>query len=287
MSATQTPPQDGGPSGSTASPTATRPVELSVPPRPAGRWKPWAALAVVVLLTAATLSPWAIGFDADAIARNWRNGADRVLLLLSPDWSFFPRTVDPVLETLQMAVVATVVGAAVALPVSLWAARPTNPNRWTRGAVRLALNVVRAVPELLYAAVLVAMVGVGALPGVIALVLFNVGIIVKMVSETIDGSDRGPLEAGRAAGGTQAQINRTVALPDMLPSFVNQTLYVLELNVRASSVLGLVGAGGLGLLVDAVRTYYRYDQLSLIILEILVAVLVIDLVSSIVRRRLV
>lgn len=287
MSATQTPPQDGGPAGGTARPTAVRAVELAVPTRPAGRWKPWAALAVVVLLTAATLSPWAIGFDADAIARNWRNGADRVVLLLSPDWSFFPRTVDPLLETLQMAVVATVVGAAVALPVSMWAALPTNPSTWTRGAVRLALNVVRAVPELLYAAVLVAMVGVGALPGVIALVLFNVGIIVKMVSETIDGSDRGPLEAGRAAGGTQAQINRTIALPDMLPSFVNQTLYVLELNVRASSVLGLVGAGGLGLLVDAVRTYYRYDQLSLIILEILVAVLVIDLVSSIVRRRLV
>ncbi len=266
--------------------TADRPP-LAVPPRPAGRWKPWAALAVVLLLTAATLSPWAIGFDADAIARNWRNGADRIVRLFSPDWSFFPRTVEPMLETLQMAVVATVVGAAVALPVSMWAARPTNPDRWTRGAVRLALNVVRAVPELLYAAVLVAMVGVGALPGVIALVLFNVGIIVKMVSETIDGSDRGPLEAGRAAGATQTQINRTIALPDMLPSFVNQTLYVLELNVRASSVLGLVGAGGLGLLVDAVRTYYRYDQLSLIILEILVAVLVIDLVSSIVRRRLV
>jgi phosphonate transport system permease protein len=262
-------------------------AQRAVPPRPAGRWKPWAALAVVLLLTAATLSPWAIGFDADAIARNWRNGADRIVTLFSPDWSFFPRTVEPMLETLQMAVVATVVGAAVALPVSMWAARPTNPDRWTRGAVRLALNVVRAVPELLYAAVLVAMVGVGALPGVVALVLFNVGIIVKMVSETIDGSDRGPLEAGRAAGATQTQINRTIALPDMLPSFVNQTLYVLELNVRASSVLGLVGAGGLGLLVDAVRTYYRYDQLSLIILEILVAVLVIDLVSSIVRRRLV
>ena len=286
MTTTPTPTADGAaPRPADREPTAARPP-LDVPPRPAGRWKPWAALAVVVLLTAATLSPWAVGFDADAIARNWRNGADRIVRLFSPDWSFFPRTVDPMLETLQMAVVATVVGAAVALPVSLWAARPTNPNRWTRGAVRLALNVVRAVPELLYAAVLVAMVGVGALPGVIALVLFNVGIIVKMVSETIDGSDPGPLEAGRAAGGTQAQVNRAVAVPDMLPSFVNQTLYVLELNVRASSVLGL-GAGGLGLLVDAVRTYYRYDQLSLIILEILVAVVVIDLVSSTVRRRLV
>ncbi len=149
------------------------------------------------------------------------------------------------------------------------------------------LNVVRAVPDLLSAAVLVAMVGVGALPGILALVLFNVGIIVKLVSESIDAMDAGPIEAGRAAGGTQLQINRALALPDIWPAFVAQTLYVFELNVRASSVLGLVGAGGLGLLIDAVRTYYRYDQLSLIILEILVLVVLLDALSAAVRRRLV
>jgi phosphonate transport system permease protein len=114
-----------------------------------------------------------------------------------------------------------------------------------------------------------------------------VGIIVKLVSEAIDTNDAGPLEAGRAVGATQTKINRALALPDAWPAFANQTLYVFELNVRASSVLGLVGAGGLGLLIDSVRTFYRYDQLSLIILEILIVVVVIDVVSSAVRRRLV
>ena len=90
-------------------------------------------------------------------------------------------------------------------------ARPTNPFTTTRALVRGILNVIRAVPELVYAAVLVAMVGVGALPGILALVLFNVGIVVKLVSESIDATDAGPLEAGRAAGCTPAQINRTVA----------------------------------------------------------------------------
>ncbi|SMQ71935.1 phosphonate ABC transporter, permease protein PhnE [Agreia sp. VKM Ac-1783] len=258
------------------------------PPRPAGRWKPWLAFGVIALITAVTLSPQlGIAFSLDAIARNWQNGAAKIVQLLQPDWSFFPRTIPPMLETLEMAVIATAVSTLIALPLSLWAARLINPHRVGRGIVRVILNIVRAVPELLYAAILVAMVGVGALPGILALVLFNVGIIVKLVSEAIESNDAGPLEAARAAGGTQAQINRAVALPDVWPSFVNQVLYVLELNVRSGTVLGLVGAGGIGLLIDAVRTYFRYDQLSVIILEVLVVVILLELVSSAIRKRLV
>lgn len=269
---------------------AARPAVRSIapPPRPAGRWKPWLAAAIVLLITVITMLPGiGVGFSLDAILRNWQNGAEKILQLLQPDWAFFPRTIAPLVETLQMAVIATAIGAAISLPLSFLAARLTNPNAAGRTAVRFMLNVVRAVPELLYAAILVAMVGVGALPGILALVLFNVGIVVKMVSESIESNDPGALEAGRAAGASQFQINRAIALPDTWPAFVNQTLYVLELNVRASTVLGLVGAGGLGLLIDAVRTFYRYDQLSLIILEILIVVVVIDTVSSAVRKRLV
>lgn len=259
-----------------------------LPARPGGRWKPWVAFGVIAAVTVVMCLPViGVGLDLGAIARNWQQGAIRIGQLLQPDWTFFPRTVGPMLQTLEMAVIGTAVGAAISLLLSMWAARPTNPNRWTRGLLRTLLNIVRSVPELVYAAVLVAMVGVGALPGIIALVLFNVGIIVKLVSESIDTMDAGPLEAGRAAGGTQSQINRAIALPDAWPAFVSQTLYVFELNVRASTVLGLVGAGGIGLLIDAVRTYYRYDQLSLIIVEILVIVVVIDAVSDAIRRRLV
>ncbi|MBU4336616.1 MAG: phosphonate ABC transporter, permease protein PhnE [Actinobacteria bacterium] len=261
---------------------------LQVPAPPRGRLRTVLVWLAVVAITVVTMLPHVgIGFGLSAIAQHWRNGASKIVELLAPDWAFFPRTVDPLVQTLQMAVIATAIGALVSLPLSLWAARATNPHRFGRGALRVLLNIVRAVPELLYAAVLVAMVGVGALPGIIALVLFDVGIIVKLVSEQIEAGDPGPLEAAVAAGGTQLQVNRSVAVPEMLPGFLNQTLYVLELNVRASAVLGLVGAGGLGLLIDAVRSYYRYDQLSLIILEILVVVVVIDTASAAIRRRLV
>lgn len=263
-------------------------TSLDLPPKPRGAWRgPVIALAIAAVTVMMCLPGIGIGVDLAAIARNWQNGADKVVKLLLPDWGFFPRTIPPLIETLQMAVIATAVGAAVSLPLSLWAARSTNPVAPVRVAVRGILNIVRSVPDLLYAAVLVAMVGVGALPGILALLLFNVGIIVKLVSEAVDTNDQGPLEAGRAVGATQTKINRTLALADTWPAFANQTLYVFELNVRASTVLGLVGAGGMGLLIDAVRTFYRYDQLSLIILEILIVVIVIDLVSDAIRRRLV
>ncbi|GAA1588896.1 phosphonate ABC transporter, permease protein PhnE [Leucobacter aridicollis] len=261
---------------------------LALPEKPRGAWRGPAIAAAILLATVVMCLPGiGIGADLGAIARNWQNGADKIFKLLQPDWSFFPRTIAPFAETLQMAVIATAVGAGISLPLSFLAARNTAPNAPTRIAVRAILNVVRAVPDLLYAAILVAMVGVGALPGILALVLFNVGILVKLVSEAIDTNDVGPLEAGRAVGATPTQINRTLALPDAWPAFANQTLYVFELNVRASTVLGLVGAGGLGLLIDAVRTFYRYDQLSLIILEILIIVIALDALSSAIRRRLV
>jgi phosphonate transport system permease protein len=239
-------------------------------------------------MTVATCIP-AIGgveLDLGAIVRNWRNGADKLVQLLQPNFEFLPRTVQPMLETLQMAIVGAFVAAIVSVPLTLWAAKPTNPNSFGRGVVRTIINVVRSVPDLVYATVLVAMVGVGALPGLLTLFLFDLGIVVKLVSEAIDSADHGYMEAGRAAGGSQLQINRVTALPQTWPLFANQWLYTLELNVRISAILGIVGAGGIGRLLDERRGFYAYEDVSVIILEILVVVVLIELCSNALRRRL-
>nr|WP_296777464.1 phosphonate ABC transporter, permease protein PhnE [Rhodococcus sp. (in: high G+C Gram-positive bacteria)] len=255
------------------------------PTKPRNGWKYLAVFAVLAVLTL-----WAgIGVDANlsAIIDNWGNATDKIVALLQPDYWFFPETVDAVAETLQMAVIATTIGAAVSLPLSFAASRVTNPHGTFRSVVRGFMNVVRAVPDLLYAAILVAVVGTGALSGVLALIVFNIGIIVKLVSEAIDAVDTGPQEAALAAGGTWVGADRTAVLPQIFPAFVSQTLYTLELNVRASAVIGLVGAGGLGMLIDNVRTFYKYHQLSLIILEILVIVLALELLSTWARKKLI
>lgn len=267
---------------------ATASDRLQLPPKPRNRLRTALIVLALAAMTVATCIPAIGGVELDfgAIARNWRNGAEKMVQLLQPNFAFLPRTVQPMLETLQMAIVGAFVAAIVSVPLTLWAARPTNPNGFGRGVVRTIINVVRSVPDLVYATVLVAMVGVGALPGLLTLFLFDLGIVVKLVSEAIDSADHGYMEAGRAAGGSQFKINRVTALPQSWPLFANQWLYTLELNVRISAILGIVGAGGIGRLIDERRGFYAYEDVSLIILEILVVVVLIELASNALRKRL-
>lgn len=268
--------------------TQTRPG-LQLPPRPTHRLRIAFVIAAFAGFTIATCLPSIGGIELDfgALVRNWRNGADKLVQLLQPNLAFLPRTLAPMLETLQMALVGAAGSALLSIPLTLWAAKPTNPNAPSRLLVRTLINIVRAVPDLVYATVLVAMVGVGALPGVLTLFLFNIGIVVKLVSEAIDSADHAYMEAGRAAGGTQSQINALTALPQTWPLFANQWLYTLELNVRISAILGIVGAGGIGRLLDERRSFYAYGDVSVIILEILGIVILIEVCSNLLRRRLV
>ncbi|GAA1050025.1 phosphonate ABC transporter, permease protein PhnE [Arthrobacter russicus] len=242
-------------------------------------------LAVLGLLTA--WAAWGVGVDLPKVFANAGNAWGNLVQLGQPDYGFIPKTFPALLETLNMAVIATALGAAVALPLSFLASRATNPNRPLLIAVRTVLNLIRSVPDILYAAVLVAVVGVGALSGIMTLFLFNIGIIAKLVSEALDGEDLGAQEAALAAGASWFKADRAAMLPQIMPTFTSQTLYTFEINIRASAVIGLVGAGGLGVLIDNVRSFFRYHELSLIILEILVMVLVLESLSAWLRKRLV
>lgn len=251
------------------------------------RAKKWAAVIGGIAITVLAASPSLGGVDIDlnSLVRNWANGYDKLLQMLQPNFAFIPRTTGPMLEALQMAFVGAAISAIISVPLTLWAAQATNQSGIGRFIVRTMINVVRAVPDLVYATVLVAMVGVGALPGVLTLILFNLGIVVKLVSEAIDSGEHDYMEAGRAAGGTQFQINRTMTMPQVMPLFMNQWLYTLELNVRISAILGIVGAGGIGRLLDERRSFYAYSDVSVIILEILIVVILIELLSNYLRRR--
>lgn len=262
---------------------------IVLPPKPTARVRTALIIAAFTAFTIVTCIPAIGGIELDigALVRNWDNGSGLLAQLLQPDFTFFPRTVHPMLETLQMALVGALAAAVVSVPLTLWAASPTNPNPFTRHLLRSVVNVIRSIPDLVYATILVAMAGVGVLPGLITLFLFDIGIIVKLVSEAIDSADHAYMEGGRAAGGTQAQINRSTALPQSWPLFANQWLYTLELNVRISAILGIVGAGGIGRLIDERRAFYAYDDVSLIVLEILVVVVLIEVASNLLRKRLV
>lgn len=244
-------------------------------------------VAVCAVIAAITIwSAIAIEVDPATLIRNAGNASNTLIQLMQPDYSFIPSTIPALVETVQMAVIGTAVSVALALPISFLASRVTNPNRALLRTVRFVMNVVRSVPDLLYAAIFVTVIGTGAISGVFALVLFDLGIMVKLISEALDGLDRGGQEAALASGASWPKADRIAMLPEVAPSYISQTIYVFELNIRASTVIGLVGAGGLGMLIDKVRTFYQYHYLSTIILEILVVILALELLSSASRKRL-
>lgn len=262
--------------------------ELKVPAKARHPWRVVTIVVVVGVFTALTCWPAIGGIELDlaGLIRNWDRSLPTTTKLLQPNFAFLPRTVAPMTETLAMAVVGAAFAAALSIPLTLWAARPSNPNAITRQLVRFVINVNRAIPDLVFAIVLVAMVGSGALPGLVTLFLFDLGVVVKLVSEAIDSDQHGYIEAGLAAGGTTAQINKVTLLPQSWTLFANQWLYSLELNVRISAILGIVGAGGIGRLLDERRGFYAYNDVSIIILEILVVVILIEFASNALRKRL-
>jgi phosphonate transport system permease protein len=261
---------------------------VALPRRIRHTWRNAGIALALAIFTAATCWPAIGGIELNvaSLIDNWRNSLPTTTALLQPNFSFLPRTAAPMTETLEMAVTGAAFAALVSIPLTLWAARPSNPNAVTRQLVRFIINVNRAIPDLVFAIVLVAMVGVGALPGVVTLFLFDLGVVVKLVSEAIDSDNHHYIEAGKAAGGTTWQINTLTLLPQSWTLYANQWLYSLELNVRISAILGIVGAGGIGRLLDERRGFYAYNDVSIIILEILVVVILIEFASNAVRKRL-
>ena len=268
--------------------TAAAATRSARPRKPAA--SPILSLGLVAFLaiTWASLSDqFGIGFDLGRLIGDLTRGAPILGELLSPNWGFVARTVEPMLETFQMAVLASLIGCGIALPVAFLASRVTAPNRPAFAIDRGVLSVIRAIPDILYALIFVAAVGVGPLPGVLALILFNIGVVAKLLSETIDGVDVGPIEAARAAGANRTQTIRSAVLPQVLPNYVAYALYTFELNIRASTVIGITGAGGIGNLLIAQYRFFNWGNVSVIVIELFVFVFLIEVASIWLRRRLV
>ncbi len=195
--------------------------------------------------------------------------------------------IDPLIETFQIGITASIIGCGLALPVSFAMSRLTTPNRAVYYVTKSVMNVVRAVPDLFWAKLLVTAVGIGAFAGAWALSIFSLAVMVKLFSEDVDGADPRPLEAAKAAGGRHIPSVATGVLPTVFPAYVAYSLYVLELNIRASLVLGLVGAGGIGRVIEAQRQVFQFDRILGILVIIFVVVVTLEQISVALRKRLV
>jgi phosphonate transport system permease protein len=153
--------------------------------------------------------------------------------------------------------------------------------------VRTVCNIIRAFPDILWALLFVAAVGIGALSGLLALFFFSIAVVTKLTADTLDGIDTGPLEAADAGGARHSQMLRTAVVPQILPAYASYALYAFELNLRASSVIGLVGAGGIGQRIQFFQSQNNWEAVWGIVVMFVIVVFIVDRISTLLRRRLV
>lgn len=204
--------------------------------------------------------------------------------MVPPDFTRWRAWVGPIIDTVAMSVAGTALAVTLSLPLAFLAAVNTTPNGFVYQAARLLLNVFRAIPELILGIVFVAAVGFGMLPGVLALGLHSVGMVGKFFAEAIEHAHPAPIEAAQATGASQMQVISHSIIPQVFPQFADVTMYRWEYNFRASTVMGMVGAGGIGTeLVGSLRLL-DYPQVGALLLVILVAVTLVDGLSNVLRR---
>ena len=190
-------------------------------------------------------------------------------------------------ETSQMAALATFGGAILALPLSFLAAGNITPNRWVYRLTRRLFESLRSVPELVFALILVWTFGVGPLAGILAIMLHTVGTLGKLFAEAAENASPGPWEAMTAVGATWPQSVRFAILPQVLPNFLSYVLLRFEINVRGATVIGFVGAGGIGQELYSVISFNYYQEIGAIVVLIVLAVSLIDLTSERLRRAVI
>jgi phosphonate transport system permease protein len=189
-------------------------------------------------------------------------------------------------ETVAIAVVGTAFAVLLALPLCVLAARTTTPSGWVRLPVRLFLNGLRGVDAFVFALLFVAAVGLGPFAGVLGIALHTWGSMGKLFSESIEALPHGPLEAAELTGAGRLKTSSYTLLPDVLPSISSIGLYLLEFNIRASTVLGVVGAGGIGQELKNAVDLLAFPRLATILIVILVMVTVVDQLSARLRKAL-
>lgn len=239
-----------------------------------------------LILVAVILSAWAVGLlDANRMVTGLADIADLLSEMWVPDFTHLNSWWGPLLDSMTMSIAATALAVLLSVPLALLGARNTSPHPAIYWVARLILNVLRSVPELIMAIVFVAAVGLGALPGALALGIHSAGMVGKFFAEAIEHAAEAPVEAARATGAGPAQVILHGILPQVLPQMADVTVYRWELNFRASVVVGVVGAGGIGFeLIAALRTL-QYDEVAAILLVILATVTVVDALGGALRKR--
>lgn len=266
-------------------------LERTKTPAPPRRASPsLLAVGIVVGIVAVHVLAWRdTEFSPAALVQGWRGMADFLSEALPPDFTWdkvLRPSIEAALVTLYIGLLGTTFSIPFALVLAFLGSRATTSNTTVYQAARSILSFLRSVPDVVFALIFVTAVGLGPFAGVLALVFHNTGVMGKLWAEAMEETDLGPRDALRINGASGLQVAANAVLPTVLPQFVGLLLYRFDVNVRSSLVLGLVGAGGIGFLINQSIKLFRFDQMVTHILVVLVLVVAVDQLSAVIRRRI-
>lgn len=246
-----------------------------------GRGRRCAVALIVAAAALAVFAVWHLGFELHRIGSGIRQLLHFVTLMLPPDpGTQLPLYIHALWETLAIAFLGTLIGGLIAFPFGFLAAKTVIPNVFAHFMVRRVLDTVRGIDKLIWALIYVTVVGLGPFAGILAIATSSIGEFGKLFSEAVEALDKKPVEGVSAAGGSGVEAVRFGMLPQVLPVLASQVLYYFESNARQSTIVGIVGAGGLGLhLAEQIRVL-EWNKVSFLILMMLAMVAVIDFISS-------
>jgi phosphonate transport system permease protein len=225
---------------------------------------------------------WVFVWDAPA------QGADLLGRMIPPRWSYLPRLWWPLWDTMNIATLGTVLAIVLGVPVAFLAARNTTPSvALVRPVALFVIVASRSINALIWALLLVSIIGPGVLAGILSIMLRSVGFVAKLLYEAIEEIDRAPVEAVTATGAGRAQVVAYGIVPQVTPAFAGISVFRWDINIRESTVLGLVGAGGIGLELQSSVNVLAWNQVTMIFIVILATVLLSEWVSARVRHAII
>ena len=243
-------------------------------------------LICTLLLLAVTWALHMTGFQLSVIFQKGKNIVAILEKLFRPKWDFFPKVSTPLVDTIKMSILGTVIGCAAALPIAVLASSNIDHNKFIVSLLRVILGLIRTLPTLVIALVCALIFSLGTFAGTVSIAIFTFGIVAKMLYESIETIDMGPFEAMEALGADKFQAFWSACVPQILPVYLSHCLYCFEMNVRASAILGYVGAGGLGITINERIGWRDYNGLGMVLLSLLVVVVSIEFLSEFLRKKL-
>lgn len=243
-------------------------------------------LIIICLVIVLAFSIRMTGFDLGIIVKRFAQLGVILGKIFHPDFSFLPKVIGPLIDTIKMSLLGTIIGCTLALPIAILSSSNINKNKILLSLCKFLLAIVRTLPTIIIATIAALIFSLGTFAGTVAITIFTFGVVGKMLFESIETIDMGPFEAMESFGANKFEAFWSACIPQISPTYLSHCLYCFEMNIRAASILGYVGAGGLGLLINERIGWRDYNSLGTVLLVLFIAVVLVDFLSTYFRKKL-